>query len=256
MGERITADNLDELVKTNRDIYGDMLQKVILVRTNWNSMQIKSSAQLSTHILRMYGLVQAPVDNVEWSGAIFVKNEKKIPVINTAQPRANQFFAAWMEIYHLIFDQVLVGRFIEAEMVFEDRKAQYFASLMTFGNLVPYFNMLSNMEFVTKVFHCMDTFCAPYKAVLIALYEEAVLSGSDNIMRQIMENFDSVFPNMDELFRMSGLDDSIVMPSNIVNVTALRSKIQDRIKKEPELEYHHTNQKRLDNFVNEIGLIS
>lgn len=31
---------------------------------------------------------------------------KRIPLINTALPRANQYFTAWHEIYHLLFDEV------------------------------------------------------------------------------------------------------------------------------------------------------
>ena len=67
-------------------------------------MQISSSNQLAMQILKLYGLVQMPLDNQYWSGAIFVKKGKKIPVINTALPRANQYFTAWHEIYHLIYD--------------------------------------------------------------------------------------------------------------------------------------------------------
>ena len=115
-----------------------------------------------------------PIDNPFWSGAIFVKNGKKIPVINTALPRANQYFTAWHEIYHLIYDKVSFSHIIETETVMEERKAEYFASLMLLGNLLPYYTELSEMDFLSKIFHCMDAFAAPYKAVLIALYESAV----------------------------------------------------------------------------------
>ena len=47
-----------------------------------------------------------PIEDKYWSGAIYVKEGKIIPVINTALPRANQYFAAWHEIYHLLFDKV------------------------------------------------------------------------------------------------------------------------------------------------------
>jgi Zn-dependent peptidase ImmA (M78 family) len=254
MSERITADNLDEVVRENIEIHDDMLQKTILVRTNWNSMQIGSSVQLAMHILRMYGLVQLPLDNQNWSGAIYVKSDKKIPVINTAQPRANQYFTAWCEIYHLIYDQVLLGRIMETETVIEDRKAQYFAALMLMGNLMPYYTMLSNMDFTTKVFHCMDTFSVPYKAVLISLYEAAMLNGNSELMGRIRQNFDVHFYNLDARFRANGLDDQLVKPSNIVNVTALQSKIQDRIKREPDVGYNKDNLAALENIVKEIDL--
>jgi hypothetical protein len=255
MGEKITSDNLDEVVRKNIEIHDDMLQKAILVRTNWNSMQINSSVQLAMHILRMYGLIEVPIDNENWSGAIYVKSEKKIPVINTAQPRANQYFTAWSEIYHLIFDQVLLGRIIEKETVLEERKADYFASLMLMGNLLSYYYLLANMDFTTKVFHCMDTFKAPYKAVLISLYEAALQNGNTEILEQVRRNFDVHIYNIDARFRAVGLDDSLVKPSNVVNVTALQSKIQDKVKREPEVGYNRDNLAALENIVKELETI-
>jgi hypothetical protein len=255
MGERITADNLDKVVKKNIEIHDDMMQKAILVRTNWNSLQITSSTQLAMHILRMYGVIQVPIDDQNWSGAIYVRNGKKIPVINTALPRANQYYTSWNEIYHLIFDQVLLGRVIETETVLEDRKAQYFASLMLLGNLLPYFNVLSNMDFTSRIFHCMDTFKAPYKAVLISLYEEAMQNRNIKLMEQIKQNFDVHYTNIDERFKALGLDEEIVKPSKVVNIMALQSKIYDRIKREPDLKYHNENEVKLENIVREIKLI-
>ena len=57
-------------------------------------------------------------------------NGKRIPLINTALPRANQYFTAWHEIYHLLFDEVSFDHLIESETLMEERKAEYFAALM------------------------------------------------------------------------------------------------------------------------------
>lgn len=255
MGEIITAGNLDEVVRKNIEIHEDMLQKAILVRTNWNSMQINSSVQLAMHILRMYGLVEVPIANPSWGGAIYVKSDKKIPVINTALPRANQYFTAWSVIYHLIFDQVLLGRIIETDTVYDDRKAAYFASLMLIGNLLPYYNLLSNMDFTSKVFHCMDTFRAPYKAVLISIYEAALQNGNNELIELVRQNFDVHIVNIADRFRAIGLDDSLVKPSNVVNVTALQSKIQDCIKREPEIAYNKDNLSTLETIVKNFTYI-
>lgn len=255
MSEKIVASNLDEVIKKNKEIHADMLQKALAIRTNWNRMQISSINQLAMQILKPYGLIQVPLDNLYWSGAIFVKNEKKIPVINTALPRANQYFTAWHEIYHLVFDQVSFSHVIESETVMEERKAEYFASLMVLGNLLPYYTELPEMDFLSKIFHCMDAFQAPYKAVLIALYESAVQNGNQAVMASIKENFDIPFINMADRFRALGLDDSLVKPSYVVNVGTLQSKIQERIKKEPELNYNYDNASFLENIVKEINLV-
>lgn len=67
---------------------------------------------------------------------------------------------------------------IESEILMEERKAEYFAALMLLGNLMPYFEGLKDMEFQAKAFQCMNAFQAPYKAVLISLYESAVKNGN------------------------------------------------------------------------------
>lgn len=255
MCERIVAGNLDEVISKNIQIRDEMREKTLLIRTNWNRMLISSSDQLAMQILKSYGLIQVPLDNQYWSGAIFVKDGKRIPVINTALPRANQYFTAWHEIYHLIFDAVSFSHVIETETIMEERKAEYFASLMLLGNLLPYYTELSDMEFLPKVFHCMDAFRAPYKAVLIALYESAVLNENHTLMGLIKENFDNSFIDLADRFRELGLDDSLVKASYVVNVGTLQAKIQERIKKNPELNYNYDNASFLKSIVREINLV-
>ena len=255
MREKIVASNLDEVIRKNIEIRDEMREKALLIRTNWNRMQISSSNQLAMQILKPYGLIQVPLDNQYWSGAIFVKDGKKIPVINTALPRANQYFTAWHEIYHLVYDVVSFSHVIETETIMEERKAEYFASLMLLGNLLPYYTELSEMDFLPKIFHCMDAFRAPYKAILIALYESAVQNWNQTLMGLIKENFDNSFTDLEDRFRDLGLDDSLVKPSYVVNVGTLQAKILERIKQNPELNYNYDNASFLNNIVREINLV-
>lgn len=190
MSERITAANLDEVIKRNEVIEEQMKQSASLIWSKYNPMQINSPIQLALQILRPYGLIQLPIDNRYLSGAIFVRDGKRIPLINTALPRANQYFTAWHEIYHLLFDEVSFDHLIESEILMEERKAEYFAALMLLGNLMPYFEGLKDMEFQAKAFQCMNAFQAPYKAVLISLYESAVKNGNTAIVEEVKENFD------------------------------------------------------------------
>lgn len=256
MSEKIVAGNLDEVISKNAEIHDEMREKALLIRTNWNRMQISSSNQLAMQILKLYGLVQMPLDNQYWSGAIFVKKGKKIPVINTALPRANQYFTAWHEIYHLIYDVVSFSHIIETETIMEERKAEYFASLMLLGNLLPYYTELPEMDFLSKIFHCMDTFSAPYKAVLIALYEGAVQNENQKLMSLIKENFDNSFSDLADRFRKLGLDDNLVRPSYVINVGILQAKIQERIKQDPDLNYNYENEQFLSNIIREANLMT
>ena len=190
MSERITAANLDEVIKRNEVIEEQMKQSASLIWSKYNPMQINSPIQLALQILRPYGLIQLPIDNRYLSGAIFVRDGKRIPLINTALPRANQYFTVWHEIYHLLFDEVSFDHLIESEILMEERKAEHFAALMLLGNLMPYFEGLKDMEFQAKAFQCMNAFQAPYKAVLISLYESAVKNGNTAIAEEVKENFD------------------------------------------------------------------
>ena len=98
MSERITSKNLDEVVRKNALIHRELEQNAQTVRAHFNQMQLYSSPQLALQILASYGLLQMPIDNEYLSGAIFLKNGTRIPVINTALPRVNQYFTAWHEV--------------------------------------------------------------------------------------------------------------------------------------------------------------
>lgn len=75
MSERITAANLDEVIKRNEVIEEQMKQSASLIWSKYNPMQINSPIQLALQILRPYGLIQLPIDNRYLSGAIFVRDK-------------------------------------------------------------------------------------------------------------------------------------------------------------------------------------
>ena len=76
MSERITAANLDEVIKRNEVIEEQMKQSASLIWSKYNPMQINSPIQLALQILRPYGLIQLPIDNRYLSGAIFVRENE------------------------------------------------------------------------------------------------------------------------------------------------------------------------------------
>lgn len=125
MSERITAANLDEVLRKNTEIHDDLVKKAMRIQTTCDPMQVRSPSRLAFQLLKPYGLIQMPIENQYWSGAIFVKNDLRIPVINTALIRANQYFVAWHEIYHLFFDEVSFDHVIETESSMEERKAVF-----------------------------------------------------------------------------------------------------------------------------------
>lgn len=252
MSERITSKNLDEVVQKNALIHRELEMNAQTIRANFNQMQLYSSPQLALQILGSYGLIQMPIANEYLSGAIFLKNGVRIPVINTALPRANQYFTAWHEVYHLLFDKVSFDLMIDADTIMEERKAEHFASLMLLGNLIPYYFTLPEMGFLSKVFYCMSTFQAPYKAVLIGLYEGACQNGNQELQSLVLEWFDHQPSDIAERFRKLGLDDTLVTPSNVINLNSLYAKISQTQKQEPHLSYHKDNMDFFQKLVKEL----
>lgn len=255
MSEIITSANLDTVIQMNREIEHEVTAQAMRLQTNPSIMKVASMPQLALLILQGYGLIQMPIEDRYLSGAIYVKDGKQIPMINTALPRANQYFTAWHEVYHLIFDQISFDHFIENNQMVEERKAEYFASKMLLQGVELYFTGLSDMDNLQRAFFCMSVFQAPYKAVLISLYEYALKSGNDTLKRWILDSFDLRIDDIAERFRELGLDDSLVLPSYVVNTSYLMGRIREQKIKFPDLKYHAENEEYLENVLREIRLI-
>lgn len=256
MSELITAENLNLVIKKNREIREEVSTQAIKLQMNSSIMKVASAPQLALIILQGFGLIQIPVEDKYWSGTIYVKDGKIIPVVNTSLPRANQYFAAWHEIYHLIFDKVSFDHFIEADNILEERKAEYFAACMLLTGVDRYFMELPEMDFISKIFCCMSVFQAPYKAVLVSLYEYAIKSENEKLCSKIKEVFDLQFEDLPNRFRMLGLDDSLVTPSYVVNTSSLQERIQRIRAANPDVHYHKDNEEYLKNIMAEIVMIT
>ena len=91
----------------------------------------------------------------------------------------------------------------------------------------------------------MSTFQAPYKAVLVSLYEYAIQSENEKLCGKIKEVFDLQFDDLPNRFRRLGLDDSLVCPSYVINTYFLQEKIKRTRDENPELRYHEDNEEYL-----------
>lgn len=88
----------------------------------------------------------------------------------------------------------------------------------------------------------MDVYKAPYKAILIELFEEAVTKYSDlKLKEKIMEYFDNKPEDLVQKFIDLGLDSELVKPSYVVNLGGLEKKIQSTMKDNPDVSYHKDN---------------
>ncbi|MGD7024643.1 hypothetical protein ACQCVK_18835 [Rossellomorea vietnamensis] len=241
---RISSNNLNETVKLNRQINNEIQRHLKYMHRFLAKYDIQSPEKLALQILKDHYLIQIPIPDPDWGGAIReLPNGKKIPVVNTAQPRLYQYFIYWHEIYHLTED-FSNSHEISTEFDLTERKADYFASQMLISNdLYNYFLDLRHTEFINRAAICMDTFKAPYKAILIQLYESAIEYKNEVLQEEIRSNFDLSF-NMEswvEIFQKLSLDENLVKPSYIVDFGLLKYEI-DSITDTDDRVYNETKE--------------
>jgi hypothetical protein len=244
MSDLITSKNLEQVIEKNKLIEDDILRLTNDFTVRYNKSGVTGQDKLSFSVLKDNHLIQIPIDDEYWGGAIITKGNIKIPVINTAQPRVYQYFVAWHEIYHLLYDLNLIEEThnIAVDMNLNERRADYFAARMIFGNVYEYYYSLDDEDFIDRVIKCMDVYKAPYKAVLIELFEEAVTKYNDlELKEKIMEYFDNKPEDLVQKFIDLGLDSELVKPSYVVNLGGLEKKIQSAMKDNPDISYHKDN---------------
>lgn len=244
MSTLITRKNLEQVIEKNRNIKDEILRMTNDFIVRFNRLGIVGHDKLSFSILKERHLIQIPVDDKYWGGAIIAKGNLRIPVINTAQPRVYQYFVAWHEIYHLFYDLNLKEEThnIIVDMELNERKADYFAAKMIFGNIYEYYSSLEDENFIDRIVKCMDVYKAPYKAVLIELYEEAVTKYNDQDLKdKILEYFDNKPEDLVQKFKDLELDEELVKPSYVISFGGLEKRIQKAIEENPDVSYHKDN---------------
>lgn len=255
VADYITTGNLQLVIETNKRISNEIDEELLYLFKQFNIKKgVKSEEKLAFHILKQYGLIQLPIDNKYWSGAIFYRNGKKIPVINTALPRMNQFYTAWHEVYHLIYDKENENDMYEitTELSLSERRADYFAAKALMGNVYNYYMELAGRDFLEDIAYCMDLYQVPYKAILIQLYEDAERYKNYDLKIKIEKYMDVHDIDWISIFDRIGLDKQLVMPSYVVNFGILEENIQDKMLAEPEISAHEINMRFLNNLKAEI----
>ncbi|SNX54464.1 hypothetical protein [Thermoanaerobacterium sp. RBIITD] len=244
MSELITRKNLEQVIEKNKLIKDDISRLIKDFTVRFNKSGVTGQDKLSFSVLKENHLIQIPIDDEYWGGAIITKGNIKIPVINTAQPRVYQYFVAWHEIYHLFYDPSLSDEThnIAVDMDLNERRADYFAAKIIFGNVYDYYYSLDDEDFIDRVIKCMDVYKAPYKAVLIELFEEAFTKYNDlDLKEKILEHFDNKPEDLVQKFIDLELDAELVKPSYVVSLGGLEKKIQSVMKENLDVSYHKDN---------------
>ena len=244
MSDIITSKNLEQVITLNKTIRDEVSSLIDNLNIRYNTSGITSKENLAFKILKDNHLIQIPVDDGYWGGAVFVKDDLKIPIINTAQPRVYQYFVAWHEVYHLVYHSNQTGEMhnITVDMEMNERKADYFAASVLLGNVYEYYHTLENDDFVDRIIRCMDLYKAPYKAVLIHLFEKSVTLYNDSQLNElILQHFDHKPDNLVKRFEMLELDTELVKPSNLISFGGLDKLILKKVNENPDTTYHASN---------------
>lgn len=226
---RITSSNLDETIRLNQQIHDEIQRHIKFARVHLAKYDIHSPEKQALQILRDHYLIQIPIPDPDWGGAMReLPSGTKIPVINTSQPRLYQYFIYWHEIYHLT-ENSLLSHEISTELDLTERKADYFASQMLISkDLYSYYLNLNEDQFMERAAICMDTFKAPYKAILIQLYESSLEHNNEVLQEEIKNNFDVIKSREEwiQLFEKLSLDHNLVKPSYTVDFGLLKHLIE------------------------------
>ncbi|KOP64817.1 hypothetical protein AMS62_05805 [Bacillus sp. FJAT-18019] len=250
---RITSANLDQTVERNEQIDRQIQDHIHFIEKRlikWKSLPIEEQA---FGILKEHNLIEIPIPDSNWGGAIRkFHGGKVVPIINTAQPRLYQYFIYWHEIYHLTEHEEMSLHNeetyeISTEFDLNERKADYFASQMIFGysDLYDYYHSLEYDDFIVKIAHCMKSFKAPYKAVLIQLYQMVKRNQNVQLQEQIKLYFDKQWSTSEwtTIFQEYALDDSLIKPSYVTNMNSIINAIKNQITQHPDVELFQDNLK-------------
>ena len=85
---------------------------------------------------------------------------------------------------------------------------------------------LDDEDFIDRVIKCMDVYKAPYKAVLIELFQEAVTKYKNiDLKEKILQHFDNKPEDLVQKFTDLGLDSELVKLSYVLNLGGKNSLI-------------------------------
>lgn len=223
---------LPQIIKQNKDIEHEVnkLIKLYLQNMHFKGWPILEGAK--KWIESNHFLIQAPIKDSSLGGFILFRGKKNVCYINTWQPRIYQNFVLLHELYHTISKNIetetlhLIELSQESEMQDSDlieRKADYFASLLLLeaDDVINFYNEIKDEPFETLIFETMSRFSAPYKAVLLRLYE------LDRIDIDVLyEYFDTKF-ELESEFKKLGLDPYTVQRSLVVKFDDLEEKMKE-----------------------------
>lgn len=226
----IKSSHLAEILELNNEICNEVNELVDTYLNDFHPRAWNRVEGASKWITDNHFLIQAPIQDDSLGGFILYQERKHVCYINTWQPRVYQNFITLHELYHIINkrkqnQQVGDIHVVESDMDRDqdERKADYFASVLLLdeNKLIPFYKSLQSDDLLFKIFFTMKHFNAPYKAVLIRLYELGQID-----IEVLLSYFDNAF-NLEDEFIKLGLDPAPVQRSYQIDFSQIKKLIAE-----------------------------
>lgn len=227
----LKTQDLDRILTTNRNI-DDEVSKILKTYIEKEHPRGWNRIDGAKKWIKEKGfMVEAPVNDSSLGGFVFFRgeNKKNICFINTNQPRVYQNFVLFHELYHFL----TLGRHTHAvsvrggrvhflktdiDMENEERRADYFASLMLLpeDDVEEFYHSLASESKEEAIYYTMYHFQAPYKAVLIRLYELRLID-----LKDLVDRFEKKI-DLYVVFQKMGLDTVSVEISKTIDLQSVK----------------------------------
>lgn len=225
----IKREDLNEIINLNKKIHAEVSKLVRqdlkkLYDDNLSIIQktYRSLEELST-------VIKIPI-NIDNIGGFIYKSDYIFCYINTNQIRVFENFVIMHEYYHLNHSPLVQSHLVtfeeESSMRLEERKANYYASLMlldedSLSNSYYTIKKEKDIEFEEVLCKLIDLYKVPRKTILIRLYEIECID-----FEELYDNFDKKdIEKMKLTFESLGLDKSCLEPSKAIKIYDLDKDI-------------------------------
>ncbi|MFA9396846.1 MAG: ImmA/IrrE family metallo-endopeptidase [Clostridiaceae bacterium] len=254
----ILKQDLERILELNTQIKEEIKTIVKKDFSFFYDENINSLQNINLKMEEEFTIIKYPVKNKELGGFIYKTTDNSFCFINSNQPRNFQNFVLMHEYYHLVHDKTFEVNKVdpvffneEDSINLEERKANYYASLMLLKSLRENYNKFTvDRKFTMDETICylIDLYKVPKKTILIRLYELECISFDD-----LYENFKNDIDNLKNHFKILGLDSSILEPSDVIKLYDIEEDFKEARESGSMLEsFLNQNQEYYNRLLNDL----
>jgi len=255
----IKRQQLESIISLNKEIHEEISSIVERDLAVYSQDGINIAESVALHLNEKCEFIQIPLEDKKIGGLMIKKGNNFYCMINTAQPRAFQNFVYLHEFYHLHHHAEekihLIQNSVENETNLDERKANYYASLMLLNKDIlrrQYYYLSKDRDYDLKtcIYFLMNLFKTTYKTIIIRLYEIKCIED----FALLHDNFSYDFEEASSKFNALGLDRSIIEPSNTKSVGNIENYIKTVEEKKLMLEdFINLNKEKYYEIMKKIG---